>query len=222
MVVSRVPPRRPSTNKKWAHRPLLHAPPNRQRRQSFTARRRVASPGARHAGQGTSRLSAKSSPGRGSKQPLRTATAGPFPVVTECRGRVRIGRPCDRRPLHEARTDPQTTGCAPRRPAEPARFTRRRTKNAWTGRPPRRMKRSGVAETALPGLFSQQKRALAAAACIHGPGPFHGRRATDGRSDGRSVRVRETAHRASRLSRTADRPAIRPNTAPDTRPVPPG
>ena len=50
-------------------------------------------------------------------------------VVTECRRRVRVRLPCGRGQLHEARTDTRTTRCAPRWPAEPARFTRRRTRN---------------------------------------------------------------------------------------------
>ncbi len=56
-------------------------------------------------------------------------------VVTERRPQVRICLPCGRGPLPEARTDPQTTKCAPQWPAEPPRFTRRRTKRAlrWPG-----------------------------------------------------------------------------------------
>ena len=50
-------------------------------------------------------------------------------VVTECRRRVRVRLPCGRGQLHEARTDTRTTKCAPRWPAEHARFTRRRTRN---------------------------------------------------------------------------------------------
>ena len=49
--------------------------------------------------------------------------------VTRCRQRVRTCLPCGRGRLHEARTDPRTTKCAPQSPAEPARCTRRRTRN---------------------------------------------------------------------------------------------
>jgi len=57
-----------------------------------------------------------------------------FIVVTEGLERVRIGRPCGRGQLHEARTDTQTTQSAPEWLAEQARFTRRRTTNEpWVG-----------------------------------------------------------------------------------------
>ncbi len=53
-------------------------------------------------------------------------------VVTEGWPRVRTGLSCSQGPLHEARTDTRTTKRDPEWPAEPARFTRRRTKHAWT------------------------------------------------------------------------------------------
>ena len=55
-----------------------------------------------------------------------------FLVVTEYRQRVRSCLPRDRGQIHEARTDTQTTKCAPGWPAEHARFISRRSRRTKT------------------------------------------------------------------------------------------